>query len=359
MPLPDVQSDTITLRGEQAKLSPALTLVYSKANSVKTEHIDISNWLHKYITGNKEDVREAKKCLLEFSNEKQPDWHTAEIKANPEQHKFLIGKNRASIKKVCDRTGTRIIFPNENDDDKSAIIIIGRKEKVEAAKNELNSLIAQFKDSAKATTEIDPKYHRYFVIRGAEVLKQISNDYGCIIVSFLKIGSNSSKVVLKGIKNFLEPVKQRLNEIVEDLKAMVIVECIISQKHHPTILGIRDSKMQNMRRQFNVIIKLHDREKPEDADKGTMNGDDHADGLEAEFHTNFEAQKDELKKHCRLEDQPNPGGLSYVVPDRRSRPTGPTCRQLWKQAVNSLTEDSRDRRHECRSMAKDFHVIFI
>ncbi|GFS82727.1 vigilin [Nephila pilipes] len=33
MPPPDVQSDTTTLRGEQAKLGYALTLVYSKANS--------------------------------------------------------------------------------------------------------------------------------------------------------------------------------------------------------------------------------------------------------------------------------------------------------------------------------------
>lgn len=32
MPPPDSQSDTITLRGEQAKLGPALTLVYAKVN---------------------------------------------------------------------------------------------------------------------------------------------------------------------------------------------------------------------------------------------------------------------------------------------------------------------------------------
>ncbi|GFT02985.1 vigilin [Nephila pilipes] len=48
MPPSDVQSDTITLRGEQAKLDPALTLVYSKANCAKTEYIDIPSWLHKY-----------------------------------------------------------------------------------------------------------------------------------------------------------------------------------------------------------------------------------------------------------------------------------------------------------------------
>ncbi|GFR28209.1 vigilin [Trichonephila clavata] len=234
------------------------------------------------IRGPKDDVMKAKKRLIEISNEKQLVGHTAEIKANPEQHKFLIGKNGASIKKVREKTGARIVFPNENDDDKNTITIIGRKEEVEAAKKELENLIAQLKDTADTTIDIDPKHHRHFVARGAEVLRQVSNDYGGVTVSFPKNGSNSSKVILKGAKDFLEPAKQRLYEIVEDLEAMVTVECVIPQEHHRTVLGTRGSKVQNIQRQFNVTIKLPDREKPEDADKVTMNGDIHADGLEPE-----------------------------------------------------------------------------
>ncbi|GFT27893.1 hypothetical protein NPIL_435651 [Nephila pilipes] len=51
-----------------------------------------------------EDVMKAKKRLLKISDEKQLTGHTAEIKANPEQYKFLIGKNVASIKKVLHKT---------------------------------------------------------------------------------------------------------------------------------------------------------------------------------------------------------------------------------------------------------------
>ncbi|GFT62982.1 vigilin [Nephila pilipes] len=125
-------------------------------------------------------------------------------KQNP---KFIIGKGGANIKKIINGTNTKIdlpaegaefairvgiFFPNENDHGKNTIIIIGKLEEVEAAKNELNNLIAQLVDITKAITEIDPKHHRYFVIRGAEVLKQISNDYGDVTVSFPNIGSNSS-----------------------------------------------------------------------------------------------------------------------------------------------------------------------
>ncbi|GFU17707.1 vigilin [Nephila pilipes] len=54
MPLSDVQSDIIIIRCEQAKLGPALTFVYSKANNVKIEHMNVPDWLHKYIIGKKD-----------------------------------------------------------------------------------------------------------------------------------------------------------------------------------------------------------------------------------------------------------------------------------------------------------------
>lgn len=42
---------------------------------------------------------------------------------------------------------------------------------------------------------------------------------------------------------------------------MVVVDCIIPQEHHRTVLGTRGFKVQNIQRQFNVSIKFPDREK--------------------------------------------------------------------------------------------------
>ncbi|GFU55331.1 vigilin [Nephila pilipes] len=114
------------------------------------------------------DIMKAKKRLLEISNEKQLVGRIAEIKSNQE-HKFFIGRSGARSKKVLDKTEAIIVFLNENDNDLNTILyIIGRKEEVEAATNEPNSLMAQLKDTAKAATKNDPKHHRYFVTRGAE-----------------------------------------------------------------------------------------------------------------------------------------------------------------------------------------------
>jgi len=67
--------------------------------------------------------------------------HVSEVKAKPEYHRFLIGKGGANIRKVRDSTGARIIFPSSTDADQESITLIGKKEAVELAKVELESLI--------------------------------------------------------------------------------------------------------------------------------------------------------------------------------------------------------------------------
>ena len=44
------------------------------------------------IRGPKDDVDKAKQLLVSLSNEKQLNSLTAEVRAKPEHHKFLIGR---------------------------------------------------------------------------------------------------------------------------------------------------------------------------------------------------------------------------------------------------------------------------
>ena len=64
---------------------------------------------------------------------------------------------------------------------------------------------------------VDPKYHRHFVVRRGEVLRQISDDYGGVSVSFPRSGVKSDQVTLKGATDCVEAAKKRITEIVADL----------------------------------------------------------------------------------------------------------------------------------------------
>jgi hypothetical protein len=93
------------------------------------------------IRGPKDDVEKAKQMLMDMSNEKQLSSCVTEVRAKPEHHKFLIGRQGANIQSVRDKTGARIIFPGEKDTDREVIVIMGTKDSVALAKTELEARI--------------------------------------------------------------------------------------------------------------------------------------------------------------------------------------------------------------------------
>lgn len=64
---------------------------------------------------------------------------------------------------------------------------------------------------------VDPKHHRYFVSRRGQVLRDLADEYGGVMVSFPRTGSQSEKVTIKGAKECVEAAKKRMQEIIEDL----------------------------------------------------------------------------------------------------------------------------------------------
>lgn len=211
------------------------------------------------IRGPKDDVEKARKQLLEHANERKESGHTHEVKAKPEYHKFLIGRNGANIRKVRDNTGARIIFPSSGDKDQENITIIGKQESVDKARTQLEALIKDLDNIVEGELHVDPKFHRHFVARRGEVLRHIAEDYGGVTVSFPRSGVKSDKVTLKGAKDCVDGAKNRIMEIVSDLESQVTIECVISQKYHRTVMGSKGHKVQEITRDFEVGIKFPDR----------------------------------------------------------------------------------------------------
>uniref|UniRef100_A0A668AYZ2 Vigilin n=1 Tax=Myripristis murdjan TaxID=586833 RepID=A0A668AYZ2_9TELE len=228
------------------------------------------------IRGPVEDVEKAKQQLLALAEEKQTKSHTAELRAKPEYHKFLIGKGGGNIRKVRDSTGARIIFPTADDQDQELITVVGTEEAVREAQKELEELIKSLDNVVEDTMSVDPKHHRYFVARRGQVLRDLADEYGGVMVSFPRTGSQSDKVTLKGAKECVEAAKKRMQEIIEDLDAQVTMECVIPQKFHRSIMGPKGSRIQQITRDHNVQIKFPDREDVQEApvqENGETNGE--------------------------------------------------------------------------------------
>ncbi|XP_034036586.1 high density lipoprotein binding protein a [Thalassophryne amazonica] len=215
------------------------------------------------IRGPVDEVEKAKQQLLALAEEKQTKSHTAELRAKPEYHKFLIGKGGGNIRKVRDSTGARIIFPTAEDQDQELITVVGTEEAVREAQKELEELIKSLDNVVEDIMSVDLKHHRYFVARRGQVLRDIADEYGGVMVSFPRTGSQSDRVTLKGAKECVEAAKKRMVELIDDLDAQVTIECVIPQKFHRSLMGPKGSRIQQITRDHNVQIKFPEREDPQ------------------------------------------------------------------------------------------------
>lgn len=107
---------------------------------------------------------------------------------------------------------------------------------------------------------VDPKHHKHFVARRGEVLHRITDECGGVMISFPRSGVTSDRVTLKGAKECIELAKQRINEIVAELEAMITIDCVIEQKHHRTVMGAKGCKVQQITSEHDVQIKFPDRD---------------------------------------------------------------------------------------------------
>jgi len=215
------------------------------------------------VRGPKEDVEKAKQMLESLSTEKQLTSVTAEVRAKPEHHKFLIGVKGANIKSVREETGARIIFPTEKDTDREAITILGTKEAVAQAKKELETRIKALDNVTEETMTVDPQHHKYFTNKRGEILRQIGDEFGGVTISFPRHGVDSDKVTLKGAKDCIAGARQRIEDMIEDLVNQVTIECVIEQKHHRSVMGLRGSNVQRICKDFDVQIKIPEKRNPE------------------------------------------------------------------------------------------------
>ncbi|XP_043645703.1 vigilin [Drosophila teissieri] len=234
------------------------------------------------IRGPKDDVEKAKGQLLELANERQLASFTAEVRAKQQHHKFLIGKNGASIRKIRDATGARIIFPSNEDTDKEVITIIGKEDSVNKAREQLEAIIKECDEVTEGEVSVDPKHHKHFVAKRGFILHRISEECGGVMISFPRVGTNSDKVTIKGAKDCIEAARQRIEEIVADLEAQTTIEVVIPQRHHRTIMGARGFKVQQVTFEFDVQIKFPDRDATEPVEVLTNGGSGENGGEEGQ-----------------------------------------------------------------------------
>jgi transcription antitermination factor NusA-like protein len=303
--LPAQGDGRVTVIGKQANVEKAiakLNKIQNELASIVTTEVTIPNKIHTRLLGNgrrlirdiedefggvhilfpkektsdkvtirgpKDDVARAEKALKEVAKHCEETTEEVAIPTKAEYIKFLIGREGANVKKLREKyPSVRIIFPSETDADLK-IWVIGKKEEVEAVRKSYEKQIAELNETVELQVEVEPKYHKHFVFRGAEVLKEIQNEYGGVIISFPRQETGDKKVTIKGSKQCAESAKARILEIVGDLEAQVTLNVDIPETHHRSLIG----STKDLTPRFNVRIRFPARGAATEADaNGAVDG---------------------------------------------------------------------------------------
>ncbi|GMT13662.1 hypothetical protein PFISCL1PPCAC_4959, partial [Pristionchus fissidentatus] len=244
--------------------------VYIKFPAEKSESTKVT------INGPKEDVERAQKVLLDLAKDREANFTEDAVKAKPEFHRFIIGKGGARINKIKAAGNVRIMFPREADADKETIHLLGTNDEVVKAKAELESIIKQLNETVEIKMEVDAKYHVHFKRAGAQLLKEIQDQNGNVVISFPgKAAEDQRTVTIKGIKQCCESAKTRIDEIVDDMDHQSTITVEIAAVHHRSLLSNRGQKVQEIQSRHNVRIRFPRR----DAENG---GEEHEAAADAD-----------------------------------------------------------------------------
>ncbi|CAN7986811.1 unnamed protein product [Ixodes pacificus] len=249
--VPPMESDveTIVLRGDAQNLGHALSLVYEKANSVKTATIPAKSWMHKYIIGKKgenikkitqdhkamhvdfcedenlirvegpvEELELVKAALEENVREIESKMDSVEIKIDPQFHRHIIGKAGANVNRLKQELGVTVHVPS--DEARSPVVRVeGPPEGVAQAQAELLDMAHKLQNEVTRELTVEPRFHRYLIGAKGEAIQEVRRQFNQVNVTFPEAGARSDKVLIRGPREDVEACHRHLAQTCRDLQA--------------------------------------------------------------------------------------------------------------------------------------------
>lgn len=162
------------------------------------------------LRGPKDEVDKCHKQLMKMVKDAQESSFVMEVPIFKKFHKFIIGKGGANIKKIRDDTQTKIELPAEGDKNE-VIVISGRKENVNDARERILKIQSELADVITEELTIPPKYYNSIIGAGGKLISAIIEECGNVSIKFPTTESNSDKVVIRGPKEDVEKAKVSLS----------------------------------------------------------------------------------------------------------------------------------------------------
>ncbi|CAH0554703.1 unnamed protein product [Brassicogethes aeneus] len=281
MPSSDSATGTITLRGPHDKLGSALTIVYDKANSVRTSDVQAPAWLHKFIIGRKgqsikeitanlpkvhvefkedkikiegppEEVEKAQEQIEKMSKDLQNRMTFNEMHVDPKLFKHIIGKNGANVNSLKEKYNVTISI-----EESGLVRIEGEKDTVNSTTRELEEHIHKLENEKEKDVIIEQRHYRNIIGTKGENIKDIREKFNQVQIFFPGPNDKHDIVKVRGPKEDVDKCGRYLEKLVKELsESSHQVEVPIYKQFHKFIIGKGGANIRKIREETQTKIDL-------------------------------------------------------------------------------------------------------
>jgi transcription antitermination factor NusA-like protein len=253
MPSPDNSSETITLRGDPDKLGPALTMLYSKANSIEVRTVTAPLWLRRHIIGRQganirkitndlprvhiefsddseeiklegppEDAEHAEKIIQDLVTDLINNVKCVELNIDPKFHRHIVGKSGANVNRLKNELGVDIRIPPDSEHS-PVVRIEGSADAVEKAKAELLDLVEKVENEKSRDLVVEHRLHRLIIGNQGRSIREMRDLFPSVNIFIPDQSRNSDIITLRGPKNDVDRCYTHLQKHVNELKSANVV----------------------------------------------------------------------------------------------------------------------------------------
>uniref|UniRef100_A0A6P7F816 Vigilin n=1 Tax=Diabrotica virgifera virgifera TaxID=50390 RepID=A0A6P7F816_DIAVI len=283
--IPFYFSGTITLRGPHDKLGLALSVVYEKANSVRSSDVDAPSWIHKYIIGRKganikeitqnlpkvhveftgkddkikiegppEEVEKAQEQLESIAKDLISKMTFLEMHVDPRLFKHIIGKSGANINKLKEDFNVLI-----NIDESGLVRIEGNRDDVASTRTELEQRIFKLENEKEKDVIIEQRHYRNIIGTKGENIKDIRDRFNQVQIYFPGPGDRNDIVKVRGPKEDVDKCARHLEKLVKELnESWYKIDLPIYKQFHKFIIGKGGANIRKIREETQTKIDLPD-----------------------------------------------------------------------------------------------------
>ncbi|KAG0312365.1 hypothetical protein BGZ97_011252 [Linnemannia gamsii] len=209
IPPVDSTSDSIVVRGPEAELIPALTLIMEKANSSQVESVDVTA-IHKPVAG------------------KSKTEHARHVT------KYLSARNK--LRKIeQDHDGVQISVPRTEGQTAVTIEIVAKtRSEVEAARAKVQEAVKAMTPVLFDTVQVEPLLHRHIVGRKGQNINRLREAHGVEVI-VPDSNSDSHEIILAA--------KQEVDKLANDATDFSTKVLTVPARLHRNVIGTKGSTL--------------------------------------------------------------------------------------------------------------------